>query len=83
MNYLGEFALWILPSSLLSRVCPGSERLPFTSITGLRMGSAGLRRANARSWIFLCPFGATTPQKSPKSLPCSGPNMRKKCEINP
>ena len=31
---LREFALWILPSSWLSRVCPGSERLSFTSIRG-------------------------------------------------
>ena len=32
MYYLREFALWILPSSQLSRVDPGSERMSFTSI---------------------------------------------------
>ena len=46
-------------------------------------GMVGHGRANAGSWIFFCPFGAGTPQKSPKSLPYLGPpNMRKKCEIN-
>ena len=42
---LREFALWILPSSLLSRVFPGSERMPFAPFAGappgLRRGSAG------------------------------------------
>ena len=32
--HLREFALWILPSSWLSRMDPGSERMPFTLITG-------------------------------------------------
>ena len=31
--------MWILPSSWLSRVDPGSERMPFTSFTGCRGGS--------------------------------------------
>ena len=42
INHLREFALWILPSSWLSRVCPGSERMSFTSIS---RRSAGLDRA--------------------------------------
>ena len=45
-----------------------------------RTGSGRNPRANPGSWILFCPFGATTPLKSPKSLPCLGPNMRKKCE---
>ena len=35
---LREFALWILPSSWLSRVDPGSERMPFTWITAAGLG---------------------------------------------
>jgi len=40
--------LWILPSSLLSRESPASERLSFTSLSWL----------NARSWILKCRFRA-------------------------
>ena len=36
--HLREFALWILPSSWLSRVDPGSERMPFTWIGRARFG---------------------------------------------
>ena len=43
--HLREFALWILPSSWLSRVDPGSERMPFTWIGRAPPGSAGLGRA--------------------------------------
>ena len=70
--------LAILPSSLLSRVFPGSERMPFTSKIGAPPGSTGLRRANAGSWISKCRFGAETPFLAPHVGPRRYPNLRHK-----
>ena len=55
---LREFALWILPSSWLSRVRTRPRVDENEAITG---ASPGPHRANSRSWISFCPFGAGTP----------------------
>ena len=52
---LRELALWILPSALLGRVCPASERVLFTSIAALRRApprSTPLLQASAEIHIY-------------------------------